>query len=79
MSRVNAKKIKKILISAKKGGHLLLKYPIRGQKAVDLSRVVVDPFGDCFEDFLGDFVEVRPFRQPPPDHFVEVFVCAALV
>lgn len=46
---------------------------------MDLPWVVVDPFGDCFEDFLGDFVEVCPFRQPPTDHFVEVFVCAALV
>ena len=56
-----------------------LKYPIGSQIAEDFSRVVVDPAGDGLDHFVGDFVEVRTLRQPAPDHFIQIFVAAAIV
>lgn len=56
-----------------------MKYPARRQKAEDLPGVVIDPCGDRLDYLGGDLVKVRPFREPAPDHFVQVLVASAFV
>ncbi len=46
---------------------------------MDFPRVVVDPVRDCGDHLGGDLVEVRPLRDPAPDHLVYVLIAPALV
>ena len=56
-----------------------LKYRLRARKVEDPPRVVVHPFFDLGHLLVGQILEARTLWSEAPDHFVYVFIGAALV
>ena len=72
------KRCYKFLERSRRPVKLYLESLRRGHKAEDFSRIIIEPRLDALNLRRRHLVEVRPFRELPPYHAVNILVRAAL-